>query len=279
MIRAGILATVVGLMLVPAAPAQSAGWRFRWQPGQVLTYKVEQATTATEVIEGKRAQTVSKLDVTKRWQVQGVDASGVATLQKTVTAMRLQTTAPSGEVLLFDSADPAKSNPQLREQLAPFVNQPLEVLRVDPWGRVIEVKECKHGSASRFESDLPFVLALPAEAPQPGQGWERAYHITLDPPQGTGEKFDAVQKYVCKGVTNGTATVGLTTTVKMPPESALDRVPLLQLQPEGEVVFDVPSGTLRSARLKIEKELTGHQGEGSSYRFQSTYSEEYVGGN
>jgi hypothetical protein len=279
MIRAGMLAAAVGLLMVSAAPAQTAGWRFRWQPGQVLTYKFEQSTTATEVIEGKKTEASAQLAVTKRWQVLGVDAAGVATLQKTVTALRLQKTAPSGEVLRFDSADPDHSDPQMREQLSRFVNQPMEVLRVDPWGRVIEVKECKYGSPSQFESNLPFVLALPGEAPQPGQGWERAYHITLDPPDGTGEKYDAVQRYVCKAVTNGTATIGLTTTVKMPPESALDRVPLLQLQPEGEVIFDVPSGTLRAAKLKIEQELKNHQGEGSSYRYQSTYSEEYVGGN
>jgi hypothetical protein len=279
MIRAGILAATVGLVLASAAPAQSGGWRFRWQSGQVLVYKFEQSTTAAEVIEGKRTETTAQLAVTKRWQVLGVDAAGVATVQKTVTALRLRQTTPSGEVLLFDSADPDRSTPQLREELSKYVNQPLEVLRVDAWGRVIEVKECKIGSPSQFESDLPFVLALPAEAPQPGQGWERAYHLTLDPPKGTGEKYEAVQKYVCKGVTNGTATIGLTTIVKMPPESALDRVPLLQLQPEGDVVFDVPSGMLRSAKLKIEKEVTGHQGEGSSYRYQSTYSEEYVGNN
>src|SRR3954469_12433080 len=113
MMRAGILAATVGLMLAPAAPAQSAGWRFRWQAGQVLTYKVEQFTSAAEVIEGKRAETTSKLDVTKRWQVLSVDAAGVATLQKTVTAMRLQNTAPNGEVRLFDSADPTHSNPEM----------------------------------------------------------------------------------------------------------------------------------------------------------------------
>ena len=60
------------------------------------------------------------------------------------------------------------------------------------------------------------------------------------------------------------------------PENALDRVPLLQLQPEGEVVFDIALGRLHSASLKIEKELKGHQGEGSSYKFQSSYTEKYV---
>ena len=60
------------------------------------------------------------------------------------------------------------------------------------------------------------------------------------------------------------------------PDSLLDRVPLLQMQPDGEVVFDTRDGRLRRACLRIEKELKGHQGEGSCYRFQSTYTEEYL---
>ena len=34
--------------------------------------------------------------------------------------------------------------------------------------------------------------------------------------------------------------------------------------------------SLQDQKEDIEKELKGHQGEGSSYRFQSTYTEEYL---
>jgi hypothetical protein len=56
----------------------------------------------------------------------------------------------------------------------------------------------------------------------------------------------------------------------------VEQIPLLQLQPEGEVVFDGKKGVLRNARMTIDKELKGHQGEGSSYRFQSVFTEELV---
>ena len=58
-----------------------------------------------------------------------------------------------------------------------------------------------------------------------------------------------------------------------------DQEPLLQWQPEGEVVFDLQRGRLHSARLTINKELKNHQGEGSSYKFQSTYVEQCTGPN
>src|SRR5262249_36671052 len=238
-VRAGFLAVAAVLSMSTTAPAQTGGWQFRWQQGQVLTYRVEHISSAAEVISGNKSESKSKLNLTKHWQVLAVDASGIATLQLSLTALRLETTTPSGGTLLFDSSQPDKSTPQLREELGQLVGQALAVVRIDAQGRVIEVKESKHGPASRFESELPFVITLPDQGPQAGQEWQRAYKITIEPPQGTGEKYDAVQKYVCKAVTENSLTVGMSTSLKTMPENLLDRVPLLQLEPEGEVVFDI----------------------------------------
>ena len=164
----------------------------------------------------------------------------------------------------------------MREQLAKYVNQPLVILRVDGRGKVVEVKESKFGPASRYESEPPFVLTMPGENTK-GSTWERAYRITLEPPHGAGEKYDATQTYTYKALDGTLATVALTTALKTPPAAAAEQVPLLQMQPEGEIVFDLRTGTMRTARLRVDKEVKGHQGEGSSYRFQSTYTEEFVG--
>ena len=61
--------------------------------------------------------------------------------------------------------------------------------------------------------------------------------------------------------------------------SVREQVTLLQQQPEGEIVFNVQAGRLHSTRLMIDKELQGHQGEGSTYRFKSTYTEQYLPSN
>jgi hypothetical protein len=210
-----------------------------------------------------------------------------------VTAMRREMTAPGGDVLFFDSAEPDKSDPQLREQMAKFINQPLAVLRIDPRGKVVEVKESKFGPASKYESDLPFSITLPDGEPKAGQAWERAYKLTLDPPQGTGEKFDdkltldppqgtgekfdAVQKCVCKAINGSLATVGVAATIQALPAAAGDQVPLLGSQPEGEVVVDLQAGLLKSVNLHVDKELKNHQGDGTSFHLQSTYLEQYAG--
>jgi len=277
MLRTLISVMLIVLGLASVACAQSPGWHFHWEKGQVLTYRVEHVSSATEVADGKTNGFSSKLTLTKRWQVTDVDAAGVATLAMSLTAMRHEVTPPDGKTLLFDSADPNHSDADLTKELSKYVGSVLAVLRVDSYGQLVEVKESKHGPASKFESDLPFKLVVPAADVKEGNAWERKYKITLEPPQGTGEKYDAKQTYTCKAIKNGEATVAFTTTVVNPPASLADQRPLLPMQTEGEVVFDVKAGLMKSARVRIERELKGHQGEGSSYRLRSNYTEEYVG--
>jgi len=275
MLRA-LTPVVVVLCATQAAPAQPA-WRFRWQAGQVLLYRVEQQTRSLEVDADGKVETKTRVRLVKRWQVLAVDKDGVATLRHSLVSLRLENTAPSGETIVFDSSDPAKSDAQLREQMAPMVGVPLSTLRVDGRGRLIEVEESKFGPASRYEAELPFLIALPGTEAKAGQSWQREYQITVEPPQGTGEKYAAVQTYSCRRVQGAGAYLGLKTEMKTLPEALGDQVPLLRLQPEGEVVFDLGAGRLHAARLQVRKELKDHQGAGSSYLFESTYTEQYAG--
>jgi hypothetical protein len=259
----------------PSAQAQTSSGKFHWQAGQVLLYRVEHTTQAFDQREDSKSDTKSSLKVTKRWQVLAVDASGTATLQLSLTAMAQEVTTPSGDVLRFDSAHPDKSTPQMKG-MAGFLNKPLATIRIDALGRVVQVKDSK-SDASNYENELPFLAVLPGALPKAGQSWDRAYKITLAPPLGTGEKYDAVQHVTCKGVTGRLATLSVSTDLKEQPRAAADAIPLWQMLPRGEVVFDLEAGRLQSARLTIDKELKGHQGEGSHTRFQSVLVMTYAG--
>jgi hypothetical protein len=155
-----------------------------------------------------------------------------------------------------------------------FVNTPFLTLKVDALGKVVEV--VKGPSLSRFDCEAPFLMVLPEEAVSAGQTWERPLTLVLEPPQGTNEKYLGAQKVTVKRADAVALVVSVGTTFKNMPANQLDQVPLLQKMPAGDVVFDVAAGRLHAARLIIERELQNHNGPGSSYRFQSTYTEEYV---
>ena len=201
-----------------------------------------------------------------------MDAKGVATVEMSIVSMRWERKAGKEEDV-FDSSKPDDLN---KSEMAKHVGPVLAVLRIDPRGNVVEVKESKVGPATRFAADLPFKLVLPDAEPKVGESWDRSYTIQLDPPLGTGEKYAAVQKYTCQEPKGGFLTVGLTTQVKDPPAQAADQIPLLPLTQDGTLFFHAPSGRYYGARFKVERELKNHQGEGSSYKFTSTYVEDLV---
>ncbi|HEY7327210.1 MAG TPA: hypothetical protein VH592_06215 [Gemmataceae bacterium] len=263
-------------VLVIASLTSAQTPRFRWQTGQVLLYRTEHNTVASFVMGDSTSETKTRVQSIKRWQVMDVDSNGAATLQMSLQGLYFQTTPPSGAPLVFDSAHLDQSTPELRKQYENYVGQPLVVLRIDGQGKVLEVKEARPDySAAKYECDPAFKLVLPTEVLKGGLNWQRDYQIVLGPPYGTGdEKYTAVQHYVCKDVAGNLATVSLSTEMKNAPAAQEDQVPLWQMQPEGELVFDLVAGRLQKASLRIDKEA---KIEGGNTHFQSVYTEEYVG--
>lgn len=272
MVRASLY-IFAALFVMPAAASAQAP-RFKWVDGQTLTYKVAQNTTATETVGDKVTETVTRLDLVKKWKISAVDTAGVATLTMSLEHLRMETKTPTGDKMLFDSSAPKTSTPALVDEMAKYVGVPLTVVRMDARGQIVEVKECKFGPASRLMADLPFKIALPATPLVIEAAWERSYQIKIEPAQGQPETYAATQRLTCKGLTGSLATIAVSTIVAGLPEATADQIPLCPLQPSGDVVFDLANGRLKSVRYKWTKELSGQQGEGSKYVFASTYVEE-----
>jgi hypothetical protein len=270
-------------LLLSTGPAfAQAPPRFQWKPGQVLTYSVQQTTTVTEttIEDGTNkpvtASTATKLALTRRWEVKAVDASGTATLEMAITALRQEIARPGSadkdgrptvDRTVIDSA-----TAEGRQQTAAFLNKPVLTVRVDAQGRLVEAKAAS-GSTNRLQAELPFRLTLPDQMPQVGGGWDRAFAIQLDPPLGTGEKYDATQTYTLKGESRGHLVVGVATALKAPPKDPAELPALVPLLWEGDVYFHKETGRYSGARLSVKKEVPNHQGEGTKFVYESQLTE------
>jgi len=244
-------------------------WQFRWAKGLTLNYKVKHVTSVIEVVETAKNTSDSQLDLTNRWDVLDVDANGIATMQMTLTAMRNEQKRANGDTLLFDSQNLDKSTPELREQMKKYIGSTLAILRVDAFGRVHEVKQ---GSAASYDAEPPFLIVFPDAKPAAGQAWRRPFTLILEPPFGTGDKFEAEQRYECKKIDGAKASLSVSTHFKAMPDNMRERIPLIQKDTQGEIVFDVLTGRLLSAQLTTDKMVENHQGKGSSYQYKSQYS-------
>jgi len=256
-------------------PASAPNLRFKWQTGQVQTYKVAQQTVIQETTLDEKAEkpVVSEartnLALTRKWTVKDVDTAGVATLEMQITAVRNEFKKPDGTAEIRDSA-----NPEQAKEMAEYLNKPVVVVRVDSQGKLVEVKEAKTGSPARLHAELPFRFLLPDAGPAAGQNWERGFAFKVDPPAGAGESYDLVQKYTCKEVKDGLAVIGLQTTLKTAPKTVAEQVPLVPFLWTGDVYFNVPAGKYHAARLTAKAELMNHLGEGTKFVYQSVFNED-----
>lgn len=265
------------LLVTKTFAADSEAGLFQWKKGQILTYQVNHSTQALEIISDAKTEFKNQLELTKRWKVEEVAKDGMATLSLHLEAIKIQTTTPKGDVISFDSSKPKEGTPQLKEQMEKYIGPRIAMIVVDNQGRVRSVKESNFGSASKYEMELPFGLVVPPGQIQKGTQWIRPYHITVEPPQGTGEKIDSNQKYECLAISGSKATIKVSTELKQPPTAAADLFPLLPFLVEGEVTLDTSKGVVLETTLKTDKTLKGHQGENSSYQFLSVFKESLVG--
>jgi hypothetical protein len=159
--------------------------------------------------------------------------------------------------------------------MAAFLNKPIVTAKVDARGQLLDAKATA-GSADRLRAELPFRVVLPEQAPAAGGSWQRAFVIQLDPPAGTGEKYDATQTYTLKGEAQGHAVIGITTALKAAPKDPAEVPPLLPLLWEGEVYFHRATGRYAGAKLSVKQEVANHQGDGTKFVYESQYTEALV---
>jgi hypothetical protein len=277
MFRLCTLLVLVATAAPASAQAPTPPVRFKWAADQTLTYKVVQNTAVRETLLDEKTEKPvttearTSLTLVKKWAVKEVDANGTATLEMTITEMKNEFRRPDGTSLVRDSA-----NPEHAKEMAAFLNTPIVTVKVDSRGNLLDVKEAKAGSAARLHAELPFRLTLPEAGPAAGQKWNRAFAFKLDPPLGTGESYAFTQNYTCNGGKDGLLIVGVQTSLKEPPKTLAERVPLVPMLWEGEVYFNTAAGKYHAARLKVKAELPNHQGDGTKFEYESSYAEDAV---
>lgn len=272
-----LTALSLALLVVSAASAHppASAPRFKWEAGKVHTYRVVQQTAVTETtLDEKTNKPVTgtaqtSLTLVRKWTVKEVDKLGVATLEMSITEMKNEFRQPDGSVLVTDS-----SKPEDAKAMAAYLNTPIVTVRIDGRGNLVEVKEAKGGAAARLSAELPFRVVLPNALPAADQAWERPFAVKLDPPHGTGEGYDFVQKYTSKGEKDGYLIVGVETALKAAPKAVAEQVPLVPMLWTGDVYFNTAAGKYQASRLKAKSELANHQGEGTKFVYESTYAED-----
>ncbi|MCZ2344486.1 MAG: hypothetical protein LC104_22235, partial [Bacteroidales bacterium] len=113
--------------------------------------------------------------------------------------------------------------------------------------------------------------------PHAQQTWDRPFTITLDPPLGTGEKYEATQTFTYKSLNQGFVVIDIATALKSPPTDPAEWPALAPLLWEGQAFFQPETGRYAGAQLKTRREVPNYQGAGTKFVYTSEYTEGLLG--
>jgi hypothetical protein len=273
--RFACAAVVVGVWGASTAYAQIP-FSFKFKEGVPLTYQTSHVTQVDVVTPKESNSTIASVKQRKRWDVKKVDSLGVATIELSIEALAIEQTVPSGESIKFDSTDVANSDSRLAEQLQNVVGRPIMQVSLDSDG---SIKAFKHLTQREdVLRELPFLVTVPADRlPTAGTTWRRDFPITIEPPLASPPRtLRGVQN--CKVTESNSNKLVIEVNAQLVDEVKEPKlmVPVVQFLPKGKVVLDPKLGRMVSAEMKTKEVVKDFQGEGSSYSFTSTYTEELV---
>ena len=178
------------LLLVASGPVCLAQQELRWKfrPGEQLKVSVEQKTVSNTRVADQSLKMTVQLTVEEKWEVKEVAENGVATIDRSLTLIKLSIRSGVDEEITFDSSQQRSAPGAARtiaKVLAPVLGKSVRI-QVNPRGAVVDVElgsELKGQlvelakvlgdffSPDSIEQQLMTIGRLPAGPVSKGQSW------------------------------------------------------------------------------------------------------------
>jgi hypothetical protein len=262
-------------MLSPARGETSTQIQLRYgfRPDDALESRVEHRALTETTMNGVTQSVETMTDSTRIWNVTGVDADGVATLEQFVNDVTMTSrTSDRGEVRWASDSD--AEPPPGYEGVRLSLGVPLVRMRVAADGRILERRELRPCPAAAT-GDL-VVVPLPDEPVPVGHEWTIPQEVVVEVPGGPRKAVRTRLRYRLKSVRDGVATITVDTTVLTPIDDPKLEARLLERIWDGEIRFDIETGRIISRRTAIDRRVVGFGGPESSVRYKASLEERLV---
>ncbi|MCA9237462.1 MAG: hypothetical protein KDA44_18435 [Planctomycetales bacterium] len=245
---------------------------YKFRMGEVLRYRVEQATSVRTTIDSKTQEAETLSESTKAWKVTDVLPNGEMEFVHLVEAVRMTNHSPGVASHTYDSEKDPTPPPGF-EQVAGAVNTPISVIRISPTGKIVHREE-KHPQPP-VTDDMPITLELPAEPVAVGGRWSRTYDVMAE--RKGGAKIKVRTRRTCKlrSVTDGVATIEVEYHILTPVDPFV-RSQLVERLTSGKVLFDIETGRIVEQDHRVDSRVLGFAGQTSVMRFASRFEERLV---
>lgn len=270
------IATLALLAAPLAALADDAGkhtLRYKFQPGEVLRWQVDQRSSVRNTMEGASEEAQTKTVSVKAWKVLDVMSDGEIEFITLVDRVRMENKLPDRAEMVFDSTEAGDPPPGF-EDAARAVGVPLSSIRMTPSGRIVN-RDVKHHQPAADPHEQ-IVMLLPDEPVAIGDSWSQPVDVQVKVGDGV-KKVSARRKHTLEKVSAGVATIATEFQVLSPTTPEIDGQ-LAHRLVKGEVRFDIQKGRVLSQRLDVDRRVLGFAGPASSMHLVTRLEEKLEDG-
>ena len=246
--------------------------RYRFEPGEVVRWKVEQQARVETIISGTKqtADTVSRS--VKVWRVADVADSGAMTVEHAVESIDMYQKVTGREEVRYNSI--TDDEPPIEfAAAAKAVGKPLVLITIDARGTVAERKLL---DPSQQKNDGQLLLPMPEGPVQIGDHWTEMHEVDVTQENGVHKKIKTRQKFTLEEVEAGIATIRVATEILSPIHDPKIEAQLVQITKHGRVKFDVERGRLIHQQLDLDERVHEFSGESSVMHYVTRFTEEIL---
>jgi len=269
---------VCGAESAAASASEGAKYslRYKFRPGEVIRTQVWHQVSLETTISGttQTADTVS--GSVKVWRILEVDPEGRVMLEHSVESVDMRQKLSDRQEVTYDSKTD-KQPPPGYEAVAKSVGVPLTDFLIDSSGNLLKRIDKRAGAPADAQNSQ-VAVPLPSKPIVPGESWNVPQDVTITLEDGDTKVIKTRQHYTLDSVSNGVATISVTTQVLTPVNNPKIQSQLVQRMTQGTIRFDIEAGRVLSQKLELDERVLGFQGPESSLHYLGRFTEEYLPG-
>ena len=253
------------------APEGEYTLRYKFQPEELIRWKVMHLGTTETTIQGNTQSSKSRSVSTKQWRVTEVDPLGNFTFTHMVADVEMWQKLSDRPEVSYDSKIDKEVPPQY-EHVAKTLGQILATVTVSPDGQIVK----RDGNAPLNLGLGDIIMLLPPKPVRAGSKWHEPSEIQVRLTDGTVKRIKVRKTYTLEKVQTGVASIGVRTEVLTPIDDPKIESQLVQQLTNGTLRFDIDAGRLISKQMDWDETVVGFNGADSQLKYLARITEELV---
>ncbi len=245
---------------------------YQFKVGEFVHYRVSDSSSYTTQKESISETAKNQSTAWRQYRVVSVDQSGEAVLELMIDRVRLQTQFDDHPPVVFDSSDP-KLQPENFKQILQTVGKPMSRIRVDRYGKLLEVHNYFGKQPKQADPTLNFLVVFPQKPLAINETWKQNLEVEVPVTKTLKEKVKLLRIYKLESVENDLATITLSTVLVSKIRDPAIKVRLMQQTPSGTIQFDIKRHLLVSRKLQTDDQIIGAFGTGTLVKARSIREE------